>query len=111
MTVLLEYWDLILLLVLLLIFGILRLIKLLKTPTQKRQELLLMWLVQAVSLAEKQFGEKTGSLKISFVYDLFIRKYGVLGKFVSRELFETLVDRAIRIMEETLNEEMNKLPK
>lgn len=111
MTVLLGNWEIILFVILIVVAGVLALVRFLKTPSLNRQELILTWLIQAVVLAEKKFGSKTGKVKLSYVYHLFIEKFGIFGMFVSQETFEKLVDRAIRIMEETFQESLDKLPK
>lgn len=111
MTVLLGNWELILLLVLVIFCFAFKFSQFLKTPSEKRQELMLVWLVQAVTIAEKKFGSKTGKVKLSYVYHLFLDKYGVLGMFVTQEVFEALVDKAIAIMEKTFKEALNELPK
>ncbi|MFJ3387476.1 hypothetical protein [Lysinibacillus sp. NPDC086135] len=81
------------------------------TPSDKRQELMLMWLIHAVDIAEKEFGSKTGSLKLSYVYKMFLGKYGILGMFMSQAIFESLVNKALKTMEETFKEALNELPK
>ena len=110
MTVLFVNWELILLLVILVVAGVFVVAEFLKHPSTKRQKLMLTWLVQAVALAEKKYGSKTGKVKLSHVYDLFIAKYGFVGMFISQEIFEGLVDKAIKIMEETFKKAIEKLP-
>lgn len=75
-------------------------------PSARRKERILLWLVQAVEYAERIYGGKTGNIKLSFVYNMFIDKFGFVGMFVSQEVFNELVDKAIAIMEETLNESL-----
>ncbi len=111
MTVLFVNWELILLIGLLVVAGIFAVTQFLKKPSEKRKELMLTWLVQAVALAEKKYGSKTGKVKLSYVYDLFIEKYGFVGMFISQEVFEDLVNKAIRIMEETFEKALSELPK
>ena len=111
MTVLFVNWEIILLLILLIITGVFAVLQFLRKPSEKRQELILTWLVQAVALAEKKFGSKTGQVKLSYVYDLFIEKFGFVGMLISQEVFEELVNRAIRIMEETFKDALDELPK
>ena len=111
MTVLLANWELILFVILLVVVAVLKVIKFFRTPSEKRQELMLTWLIQAVALAENKFGSKTGQIKLSYVYHLFLEKYGFLAMFMTQEIFEELVNRAIRIMEETLSDALNELPK
>lgn len=110
MTILLANWELILFALLLLAFLFIKAKQFLTHPTEKRQELILMWLIEAVAIAEKQYGSKTGQLKLSFVYTMFVDKFGILATLVSKELFETLVDRALRIMEETFKDSLKSNP-
>lgn len=104
MTLLLANWELILLVLLAIIFIVFKVKQFLTTPSEKRQELMLVWLVQAVEFAERRYGGKTGSLKLSYVYKMFVDKYGLLGMFVSQEVFEKLVNKALVIMENTFKE-------
>lgn len=111
MTVLLGNWELILFAFLLVVVGVLKVSDFLNKPSEKRQELMLTWLIQAVTVAEKKFGSKTGKIKLSYVYHLFLDKYGFLGMFITQEIFEELVEKALRIMEETLSQKESELPK
>lgn len=108
MTLLLANWELVLVLIVLMSFAILKVVQFLRTPPKKRQELILLWLVQAVVLAEQKFGSGTGSVKLSYVYKLFIDKYGFLGSLVSQTVFEKLVDKALKTMEDTLREALEQ---
>lgn len=108
MTLLLANWELVLLLIILISFAILKVVQFLRTPPEKRQELILLWLVQAVVLAEQKFGSKTGSVKLSYVYKLFIDKYGFLGSLVSQTVFEKLVDKALETMEDTFKQALEE---
>lgn len=107
MTLLLANWELVLMLILLISFAILKANQFLKTPSEKRQELILLWLVQAVVLAEQKFGSETGSIKLSYVYKLFVDKYGILGSLVSQTVFEKLVNKALKIMEDTFKNKIS----
>lgn len=111
MTLLLANWEIALVLILLISYAILKVVQFLRTPSEKRQELILLWLVQAVVLAEQRFGSKTGSIKLSYVYKLFIDKYGILGSLVSQTVFEKLVDKALKTMEDTFREKLKEKQK
>lgn len=56
------------------------------------------WLLTAVSEAEKEFGAKTGTLKLHHVYDWFISKFPTLAKFMTFEEFGKMVDTALEEM-------------
>ena len=47
----------------------------LKLSKEKQIEMIKQWLLLAVTQAEKELGEKTGQLKLRYVYDLFIKTY------------------------------------
>ena len=67
------------------------------------------WLLFAVSAAEKALGSGTGELKLHQVYDAFLTKFPVVGKFVSFNTFKKLVDEALNTLEELIqnNEKVN----
>lgn len=56
------------------------------------------WLVWAVTQAEATFGSGTGQLKLRYAYDLAIKHYPLLAKFIPFSLFSDLVDKALEIM-------------
>jgi hypothetical protein len=64
-------------------------------PTEKQIKQIKEWLLYAVALAERELGEKTGILKLRFVYDMFLTQFTFLGKVVSFELFSQLVDEVL----------------
>lgn len=73
-----------------------------KASDKERKEKILTVLVNLTFIAEKTLGEKTGSLKRSQVYNQFKKLCPFLASFVSMETFDTLLDEAIAIMEETV---------
>lgn len=58
------------------------------------------WLVFAVSAAEKQFGGKTGKLKLRYVYNMAVEVFPVLVKLMPFSLFSVMVDSALEIMKD-----------
>ena len=62
------------------------------------------WLLYAVIEAEKSLGNKTGELKLRYVYDEFLFTYPVISKIIPFNGFKKLVDTALFSMEELLNE-------
>lgn len=60
------------------------------------------WLVFAVSVAEKEFGEKTGKLKFASVYASFVEKFPRAASIVSVDLFSVWVDDALKDLEKFL---------
>jgi len=69
------------------------------------------WLVFAVSESEKLFGGGTGQLKLRYVYDLAIKTFPALTKFISFNSFSKNVDEALEIMRDMLkhNENINAI--
>lgn len=103
MTILFANIELVLLVIAILFVVGYKLYQLAKTPSEKRQELIKTWLVEAVLVAEQKYGSKAGELKLSYVYRMFVNRFGWLGTLVSEEVFKKLVDEAIEIMEKTIH--------
>ncbi len=60
------------------------------------------WLLTAVSEAEKEFGAKTGNLKLHNVYDWFISKFPVFARVLTFETFGKMVDIALDEMRKAI---------
>lgn len=84
----------------LLVYNIL---KFLKLPTNVQIAKIKEWLVFACIEAEKQFGSKTGQLKLRFVYDKFISKFVGISSLISFEYFSLLVDQALETVRKLLD--------
>ncbi len=56
------------------------------------------WLLLAVTEAEKQYGTKTGRLKLRAAYESFIKLFPVFSKFVPFDMFSTWVDVTLKEM-------------
>ena len=65
------------------------------------------WLVWAVSEAEAIFGSKTGKLKLRYVYDMAVDRFPVLAKFIPFALFSKLVDGALDVMRDMIENNKN----
>lgn len=61
------------------------------------------WLLYAVFKAEKEFGSKTGVIKLRHVYNWFLSLYPFLAKFLSFEEFSDMVDEALVEMKDKIN--------
>lgn len=77
--------------------------QLLTMPSERRKQMILDWLLQAVIYAEKEFGSKTGALKFSKVYDMYLKQFPFISKFVPREVFIELVGLALKEMNRMLS--------
>ena len=78
-----------------------------KLPHTAQVEKVREWLLWAVAEAEKKFGNKTGQLKLRYVYDLFTVRFPVLAKILTFEQFSALVDEALEKFNKLL--ESNKV--
>lgn len=56
------------------------------------------WLLFAVLEAERQFGSKTGQVKLHSVYNKFLESYPIFSKFISFEEFSSMVDEVLQQM-------------
>ena len=70
----------------------------LKLSKEKQIEMIKQWLIWAVIQAEKELGEKTGQVKLRFVYDKFIKRFKFASKFITFEMFSQMVDEALIAM-------------
>lgn len=60
------------------------------------------WLVWAVSEAEGLFGSNTGKLKLRYAYELAVKRYPILAKLIPFSVFGWLVDKALEVMREMI---------
>lgn len=81
-------------------------IKFFKMPTVDQINMIKEWLKWAVTEAEKVLGDKTGALKLRYVYDLFIAKFPAFAKVITFETFSGYVDEALEWLRKQL--ESNK---
>jgi len=75
-----------------------------RQPDAKKKEQIKSWLLQAVLLAEKEYGSGTGKLKLSAVYDHFCEKLPWLAKVVTFAQFSDYVDEVLVDMRELLSQ-------
>jgi len=95
--------------IILVIFGVgYNIYKFFTSPSEKRQELIKIWLLEAVVQAELTWTDKgLGYIKFSEVYQKLISEYGLLAKFISKDTIEKLIDEALIVMKETLSNKEN----
>ncbi len=65
------------------------------------------WLVWAVTEAETMFGSKTGKLKLRYAYELAIARFPVIAKFIPFSMFGKLVDGALDVMRDMIENNKN----
>lgn len=78
----------------------------LSIPSDRQIEVIRRWLLYAVIEAEKRYKSGTGTLKLHYVYDLFIAKFKELAPLISFDLFAAIVDDVLIDMRHIL--ETNK---
>ena len=77
--------------------------KFLKLPTKEQIAKIKEWLIFACIEAEKEFGSKTGQIKLRYVYDKFITKFAGISALISFEYFCVLVDQALETVKKLLD--------
>ena len=102
MNQLIEYWYIVIALIVLLIIvgGII--FAFFKSPSETQMRKVKAWLLYAVTQAEIELGYGTGQLKLRFVYDLFISKFTWVSRLTSFDLFSELVDDTLDEMRDML---------
>lgn len=74
-----------------------------KMPSSEQLKKVKEWLLYAVTTAEKELGAGTGKIKLRYVYDLFVSRFGWLAKIITFEAFSQLVDEALEEMRDMLD--------
>lgn len=65
------------------------------------------WLVWAVTEAEAVFGSNTGKLKLRYAYELAVERFPMVAKFIPFALFSKLVDDALDVMRDMIENNSN----
>lgn len=71
-------------------------------PTNEQLNKVREWLILAVVEAERAMGGGTGAIKLRMVYGLFLDKFPWLVKVISFDQFSKMVDEALDVMREML---------
>lgn len=95
MELLIQYWDLILALLALLVFAVVLAVKFIKNPKSTQMQKVKEWLVYACIEAEKSLKTGTGQVKLRYVYDLFLIRFKWMSRLISFETFSSMVDVAL----------------
>lgn len=64
-------------------------------PPSGKKQALKEWLKWAVTVAEKEYGGKTGQLKLRYVWELALKQFPWLVRFVTFDEFSLYVDEAL----------------
>ena len=80
-------------------------------PNEDKKQALKEWLKWAVTVAEKEYGGKTGQLKLRYVWDMALKQFPWLERCISFEMFSYYVDEALEWLKTQLesNEAMKQL--
>lgn len=77
----------------------------LEAQKKKVKQCLLSW----VMAAEKDLRGKTGKIKLSLVYSMFVKAFPVFQMFVSIDTFGGWVDEALLLMKDVLNNSIKQI--
>lgn len=102
MDYIIDNWYMFVAFFVLAFIGIITVVKWLKLSSNKKYEQIRGWLLQAVLLAEKEFGGGTGKLKLSTVYDKFCERFPWLARVLPFDTFKKYVDDALAEMKTLL---------
>lgn len=92
---LVDNWSLLVVLVCAIggvIFGCKKFVQSGKTNQLKKVK---EWLLFACVEAERDFGSGKGQLKLRYVYDMFVEKFGVIKYIITFEEFSKMVDEVL----------------
>ncbi len=73
-----------------------------KKPTNAQLQCVKEWLLWAVTEAERELGSGTGQLKLRYVYNMFIERFGYLSRIITFDMVSLLVDEALDKMKDML---------
>ena len=67
-------------------------------PTGQQKEQIKQWMLWAVSEAEKKYKTGTGTIKLRYVYDLFVKAFPTMAPLISFATFACWVDEVLEQM-------------
>lgn len=102
MEFIIQHWYTILVILVFIAGGVSAVIRFTKMTKAQRINQIRGWLLQAVILAEAEFGSGTGRLKLSSVYDRFCARFPWLAKIISFEKFGEYVDQVLAEMRQLI---------
>lgn len=87
-----------------LIFGVLKLVKILKLPKEERKNVLITYLKGVVALAEREIGSGNGKEKLAMVEEQFEKKapfvYKIILSLTGKEQLVDLIEQALKEIKE-----------
>lgn len=69
--------------------------KFISMPKLVRSEKVRVWILYAITEAEKEFGSGKGEVKLGKVYGEFTRTFPAIAKIITFETFKTMVDESL----------------
>lgn len=102
MNILIDFWYIIIALIVLLVIASGIIFAFFKSPSETQLQKVKAWLLYAVTQAEAEMGSGTGKLKLRYVYDLFITRFKWISLVISFDTFANLVIDALDEMREML---------
>lgn len=89
---LIDNWSLLVVLVCAIGAGVVGCKKFIQSGKTNQIKKVKEWLLYACVTAEQEFGSGKGRLKLRYVYDMFVEKFGVIKYIITFEEFSVLVD-------------------
>ena len=107
MEFIVKYWYLIVIGIVVVIDVAHNVVRFGSMTTEQKVEKIKGWLLQAVMMAEKEYGSGTGALKLSVVYARFCEQLPWLAQVITFETFSGYVDEALARMRQLLISNQN----
>lgn len=104
---LIDNWTLLVVLICAAVVVYIRFIKFSSLPDEEQIKQVKAFLLAIVVEAEKQFGSKTGKVKLSWTYSQFIKAFPNLAPVIPFELFSQWVDEVLETMRNLLSNNEN----
>lgn len=101
---LLDNWFLLAASVAVIVLAVMHIRQYFGLPKETQLEKVREWLLFAVTMAEKEYGSGTGKIKLRYVYDMFLEKFGWMARVITFEMFSALVDKALEEMRPLLEQ-------
>lgn len=102
MNWILENWFLLIIAIAVAIAVGLAVYRFIELPTPEKLKKVQEWLLFAVTMAEVDYGNGTGVIKLRAVYDQFLVTFPWLVKIITFDTFSGLVDQALDEMRKLL---------
>lgn len=102
-----DNWSLLVVIVAAIVAFTISTKKFVSMPTQEQVAKVKEWLLYAVVEAEKELGGGTGTIKLRYVYDLFVTTFPDIAKMVSFDTFSSWVDEVLVYMRRLLESNMD----